>query len=204
MLKNYLKTALRTLRRNKLFSLINILGLSIRISAAIVIYLIVQYDFSFEQFQKDKDSTYRVVTNMSFASSAFPNSGVPYPVIDAARKEVRGIEQSASFFNLSMAKVIVPRQEAAPFIVKHQSDLIYTDDHYFRLFTFYQWLAGTPASLAEPFRVTLSESRALTYFPGLKPSEIIGRTVIYDDSIRCTVTGIVKDIKDNTDLIFKE
>jgi len=53
MLTNYFRVALRSFRHNKLFSLINIGGLAIGISAALVIYLIVQYEFSFDKFHKD-------------------------------------------------------------------------------------------------------------------------------------------------------
>src|SRR5258708_4440001 len=126
MIKNYIKTAIRTLRRNKLFSLINILGLSVGLSAALIIYLIVQYDFSFDQFRKDKDSIYRVVTLMSFSNSPYPNSGVPYPVIEATRKEVRGVEASASFFTAS-AKASISGQGTAPLEFRHVADLLYTD-----------------------------------------------------------------------------
>ena len=53
MLKSYFKTAFRNLAKNKVFSLINVAGLSIGISSALVIYLIVSYDFSFDKFEKD-------------------------------------------------------------------------------------------------------------------------------------------------------
>ncbi|MDO6431821.1 ABC transporter permease [Flavitalea sp. BT771] len=202
MIINYLITAFRTLRRNKVSSLINVLGLSIGISAALIIYLIVQYDFSFEQFRKDKDNTYRVVTMMSFSNSTFPNSGVPYPIIDAARKEVHGIEASANIFAIG-AKAAVPKLGAAPVIVKHVYDLAYADSHYFDVFPDYQWLAGSPSSLDQLYHVVLSQDRANIYFPGLSPSQAIGKTIIYDDSLVCTVTGIVKDVKENTDLVFK-
>lgn len=202
MIKNYLITAFRTLRRNKLFAMINVLGLSVGISAALIIYLIVQYDFSFEQFRKDKDSIYRVVTSMSFSGSPIHNGGVPYPVIAAARKEVRGIDASASFFT-SSAKASIPRQNAAPQDFKSRPQLAYVDEHYFNLFPS-RWIAGSPAGLNEPFRVALSESTAGIYFPNVKPAQVIGRTVIYDDSLTCTVTGIIKDIKGNTDLAFTE
>jgi putative ABC transport system permease protein len=204
MIKNYFKTAFRILRRNKLFSLINVLGLSVGISAALIIYLIVQYDFSFEQFRKDKDRTYRVVTMMSFANSPFPNSGVPYPIMEATRKEVRGIEESASLFTTSASKTSIPRQGAAPVEFRRPDNQAYADEHYFSVFPSYQWLAGSPASLDQIFHVALTETRAQKYFPGLKPTEIIGKTIVYDDSLICTVTGIVKDVKDNTDLVFKE
>src|SRR5471030_3295980 len=61
MFKNYFKTAWRTLWKNKIFSLINVLGLAIGISASLVIYLIASYDTSFDKFEKDKDRIYRVV-----------------------------------------------------------------------------------------------------------------------------------------------
>jgi len=204
MIINYLVTAFRTLRHNKVFSLINVLGLSVGISAALIIYLIVQYDFSFEQFRKDRDRTYRVVTMLSFANSPFPNAGIPYPVMDAVRKEVRGIEASATMFTSSGQKVSIPTRQGTPLNFRHVDDLLYTDNHYFNLFPSYQWLAGSPASLDQLFHVALTETRAKKYFPGLSPAGIIGKTIVYDDSLTCTVTGIIKDVKENTDLVFKE
>ena len=204
MIKNYLKTAIRTLRRNKLFSLINILGLSVGLSAALIIYLIVQYDFSFEQFRKDKDRTYRVVTMMSFYNSPLPNSGLPYVAIDAARKEVRGIEESAYFFTFPAHKTSIPQKGATPLNFKYQPGMVYVDDHYFRIFPSWRWLAGTSKTLDQPFCVALTSSRAQSYFPGLSPAKIMGRTIVYDDSILCTVTGILADEKQNTDLAFNE
>jgi hypothetical protein len=66
MVKNYLKIAFRNFRHNKIFSFINIVGLAIGISASLVIYLIVSYDFSFEKFEKDRGRIYRVVSDMKF------------------------------------------------------------------------------------------------------------------------------------------
>ncbi|MBN9385140.1 MAG: ABC transporter permease [Chitinophagaceae bacterium] len=203
MIKNYFITALRTLRRNKLFALINVLGLSVGISAALIIYLIVQYDFSFEMFRKDKERIYRVVTNMSFAGSFFPNSGIPYPMIDATRKEVPGIEASTSFFVASTTKAVVPRQDRSPVEFRNIENLSYADQHFFRFFS-YRWMAGAPSSLDVPYHVALTVSRAGVYFPGLSPSQVIGKTIIYDDSIHCTVTGVVQDVQENTDFTFKE
>ncbi len=63
MLKNYFLVELRTFRRNKTFSFINVIGLSIGISASLVIFLLVQYDFSFDKFEKDGARIYRVVAH---------------------------------------------------------------------------------------------------------------------------------------------
>ena len=202
MIRNFFITALRTLRRNKLFALINVLGLSIGISAALIIYLMVQYDFSFEQFRPDRDRTYRVVTSMSFAGSPIYNSGVPYAVVDAARKEIRGISASACIITGS-SKASAQGVGPKPTEYRHLSNVTYADRQYFNLFPS-QWLAGNPADLDQLFHVALTESRAKKYFPNLTPAQIIGRTVTYDDSIPCTVTGIVKDEPHRTDLVFQE
>src|SRR5882757_5478424 len=92
MLKNHFIVALRNFWRNKTFSLINIFGLAIGISAALVIYLIVQYDFSFDKFHKDGNRIYRVVSNYTFSGEAVYNSGVTSPLPDALRKELTGAE----------------------------------------------------------------------------------------------------------------
>ncbi|MGI8635732.1 MAG: ABC transporter permease, partial [Segetibacter sp.] len=97
MFKNYLTMALRNFRRNKVFSSINIIGLAIGISAALVIYLIVSYDFSFDKFENNNDRIYRVVSNMKFPDNDFKSSGVPLPLIPVAQKEITGVELFVPF-----------------------------------------------------------------------------------------------------------
>jgi hypothetical protein len=91
MLKSYLLTAFRNLLRNRVFAFINISGLSIGISAALVIFLIVQYEFSFDTFHPDAASIYRVVVNEEHAGEIHSGPGIPLPLIDAVKKEVTGI-----------------------------------------------------------------------------------------------------------------
>ena len=67
MIKNYIKIAFRNFWRHKLFTLINVIGLSIGISAAIVIYLIVHFDLNFDKFEPGGHRVYRVVTNFTFS-----------------------------------------------------------------------------------------------------------------------------------------
>ena len=98
MFKNYFNIAVRNLKRNKIFSLINIAGLAIGISASLVIYLIVQHEFSFDKFHKDGDRIYRVVSKIEFPDLTIHNSGVPVPTVNATRNEITGIERSYSFY----------------------------------------------------------------------------------------------------------
>ena len=94
--------------RNKFFSLINIAGLAIGISASLVIYLIVQYEFSFDKFHKDGDRIYRVVSKIEFPDLTIHNSGVPVPTVKATRNEVTGLEGVTHFVTSYGRKVSVP------------------------------------------------------------------------------------------------
>lgn len=204
MFKNYFTVALRNLWRNKIFSLINMFGLAIGISASLVIYLIVHYELSFDKFHKDHDRIFRVVTNMHFPDQDFKNSGVPGPLPDAMRNEITGIEEYTVFWTANATKVTVPANSGQRIIFKKQGHIIYTDDHYFKLFP-YQWIAGSANSvLNDPGKVVLTESRAKTYFPFANAAQAIGQTIIYDDTARAIVTGIVKDLEEVTDFTFKE
>ncbi len=206
MLKTYFTIAYRNFIRNKVFSLINVLGLSIGISSALVIFLIVHYDFSFDKFEKDGSRVYRIVSNLSFAGNPIFISGVTSPLPAAVKNEVSGIDETIGFHKFNgNAKVHVPRKNSEkPFQVNHQSDIIFADSAYFKLVP-YEWLVGKPeTALIEPFKVVLTEGRAKIYFPSFPYSEIIGKQIVYDDSVTATVSGIVKDLKKNTDFIFKE
>ncbi|HEY6503050.1 MAG TPA: ABC transporter permease [Chitinophagaceae bacterium] len=207
MIRNYLLIAIRNFWKHKVFSMINIAGLAIGISAALVIFLLVNYEFSFDKFHKDRDQIYRVVSSLNFPDQLIRNGGVCAPLPEAVKREVSGIEVSAAFHQYnSDVKVMTAAgndKDTRPFF-KDQDNIIFTDKDYFRLFD-YTWLAGSPAtSLSEPFRVVLSESRAKIYFPGKDMAAIPGNTVTYNDSITATVTGIVKDFDKPTDFTFKE
>ena len=203
MFKNYLVVTFRNFWRKKIFFAINVAGLAIGISASLVIYLIVHYEFSYEKFQKDGDRIYRVVTNMHFPDQDFKNSGVPGPLPAAVREEIPGIEKSTVFWTGNSMKVSVNEDENKK-IFKKQSDIVFADEYYFRFFN-YQWLAGSPdKSLIGPGKVVLNESRAKTYFSYADIRNAIGQTIVYDDTLKATVTGIVKDLDKITDFTFKE
>jgi putative ABC transport system permease protein len=205
MFKNYFIVAVRNFWRNKVFSLINIIGLSIGISAALVIYLIVYYDFSFDKFHKDGDRIYRVVSNFIFSGDSFKNSGIPVPLAKAVKDEASGLD-IVSFFSTqySGGKVSVPDEKnGKPVMFKNQDHIIFADENYFKLIE-YEWIAGSPKiSLQQPYQVVLTESNAKLFFPKLSSSQIIGKELDFNDTVHTTVAGIVKDLGQNTDFSFK-
>lgn len=205
MFGNHLRIALRSFRKQKVFTLINVLGLAIGISASLVIYLIVQHEFSYDRFHEDGDRIYRVTSVMKFPDLVIKNSGVPEPTANALKTDATGIEQYTHFFTIWETKASIPIPgNQSPAVFKHRKHVIWADENYFRMFH-YNWLAGSPESaLKDPFQVVLTESVAKTYFSNLSAKDIIGKEIFYDDTLRVSVAGIVADLDKVTDFTFEE
>jgi len=204
MIKNYLKIALRGFKRHKLFTFINIIGLSIGICAALVIYLIVNYDFTFDKFHKDGDQIYRVVTNYSFSGEPGYNGGVCGPLPEAVKNEVTGLNAIAPFFTPYRFSAIIPNGTKAPVKFKNEENTIIADHRYFDMFQ-YKWIAGSAkTSLSGPYQVVLTSDQAKVYFPSLSFEQMLGKQIIYEDTLKTTVTGIVQPFEENTDFKFKD
>jgi len=197
MIKNYFKTAFRNLRSNKLFSAINIFGLAIGISSSLVIFLIVQYDFSFDKFEKGGDRIYRVVTK--------DDARVPFPLGDALRNEVTGLEGATSLlrWDFEVPVSIAKPGGVRPLVFLNEPNIVFADAEYFNLIN-YKWLAGSPeSSLTEPYQTVLTEQSARRFFPNLSLDDVVGKEITFDDTVRTTVSGIVENLKSNTDFDFQ-
>lgn len=197
MIKNYIRTAFRYFNRNKVSTLINILGLSVGISSALIIFMIIKYDKSFDQYEPDGARTYRVVSD-----GDYKNNGVPVPFAEALKHNISGIQTVAALFDYNdwNAKVLIPQGNTVPDkLFKKQKGIVYADAGYFDLFP-HKWLAGKPASaFNNVYNLVLTESTAQTYFPGVAPQDVIGKTVIFSDTVRTTVTGVVADLTAKSD-----
>ncbi len=80
MFKNYFKTAFRNLLRNKVYTTINVLGLGVGIAVCLIIFLVIQFEKSFDNFHAKKDRIYRVLTEFKDPSGTTYSSGVPFPL----------------------------------------------------------------------------------------------------------------------------
>lgn len=201
MLQTYLKIAWRNLRKNKLFSLINVISLAIGLSASIVIGMMVYHDFTFDKFHPDGERMYRITTKFNDPEGGGYSSGISIPLADVVKKEYSGIETSVFFYKFKPVNVA---QEEKNIKFKAPESVIFTDQSYFEFFE-YQWLAGSKSkALSNPNEVILTKSRAELYFPNLEPSQVVGNILIYNDSISTKVKGIVADFKERTDIVFQE
>jgi len=215
MLKSYFKSACRNIIRHKVSTTINVLSLSIGICASVIIYLITSFELSYDRFYPDGERIYRIVGGEKDNQGKKDENGfVIRPLPLAMRNELSGFETVTEFHNY-YARVIIPRETGEPlrFDAAKRGDqvspIIIAEPQYFDIFK-YQWLAGNAAtSLNEPFKVVLSEKEAYNYFGRMPLINIIGKQILYrdtyvNDSLRLTVSGIVRDRNKNTDLAFDD
>lgn len=200
MIRNYFKIAWRNILKNKVFSLINIIGLTIGLSAAFIIGLMIYYDATFDKFHKDGDRIYRVVTDLVGPDDVWSIPGVTL-AMEEAIDDNSNFETVSGFYTERPAKV---ENREAEIEIKWPEFVIFTDPEYFDIFQ-YDFVSGKSADvLSQPNQVILTETRAANYFPKMDASEIVGKTLIYNDSINVTVAGVVKNFEERTDIVFQE
>jgi putative ABC transport system permease protein len=198
MLRNFITLAWRTLLRNKLHSLINISGLAVGVSSCLVIYLIVSYELSFNKGFQAYDHIYRI--HSSFDNEF--NSGVATATGDAVKSHFKGVQDVASIYSQQL-NVLIPKA-TGNISFEREKGIIFTDSSFFEVFDAYTWLAGSAEELNKPFTVVLTESRARLYFGISNINSIIGKEIIYHDSVSTTVAGIINDIPFNSDIDFTD
>ena len=208
MLKNYFRIAGRFLWRNKIFTSIHVLGLSLGICGCLVLFLITHYEFSFDRNWADGDRIYRIVGERytSDGDAGFLNS----PTNDVAgfETQIPGFEAKAGIYECG-GKITVPRagQKAIEFDNQvpntwHPTAAL-TWASWFDIFH-YTWLAGNARSLDQPNTLVLTEGRAKLYFGAIPMSQMMGKTVVYDDSLTMHVSGIIRDPAGNTDIGYTD
>jgi len=197
MLKHYIVLAFRTLWRNRFHAGLNFVGLGIGISACLLIYLIVTHELSFNRAVPAGDRIYRLHSKYGETLSSL-NRGVPTAVLGYVRDNFKGVEASTLFFTLTSKVATENLQEG------RARKIIASDQSYFDVFPMYRWLAGDPSVLERPQSVVLTRSQMELYFGKVSPASVLGKSVVYRDSLETFVSGIVDDLPFNTDLSFTE
>ena len=191
MLKNYLKIAWRNIWKNRTTSFINITGLSIGMTAAVLIMLWVQNERNFDTYHKDGNSIYRLTTRIP--SSGWVWETTPLLLADAIKSEIPEIEKVARLYtnNLPIFNV-----NGSLFYARNCA---YVDKDWFNIFQ-YDFKEGDAAPFNKnPFSIILTSSEAKKYFGDITA---VGQT-IHIDSIDYQVTGVVADAPLNSSFQYK-
>ena len=181
MIRNYLTVAFRNFVRNKNYSLINILGLSIGLTACIIIFLLITYEVKFDRFHSQYDRIYRVVRDVESASGIEYDAATPYPFAQAFRNDFPDVPLATQLHFQGEGFVKVGSE-------KHElENILFADTLFFRVFDF-EVVSGNPrVDLGEPNKVFLSESTAEKI--GLET----GGRLRMSNKLDLEVVGIVKD-----------
>lgn len=199
---NFFKTAFRLLKRNKAYSLINIIGLGAGIAICLMIFLIIQFETSFDNFHAKKDRIYRVLTQFNDPSGTSYSSGVPFPLPATLKQDFPQLEKVAAIYADDNTLLSVMDDDGkAVKKFKEEEGVFFTEPSFFDIFDF-KWLHGDPATaLSDPLSIVLTKEIAEKYFGSWKNA--IGRTINRNNKKLLKVTGILASIPPNTDFQFK-
>jgi len=194
MFKNYFKTAIRNLKRNKSYAVINVLGLAVGIAASLLIFLVIQFETSFDNFHKKKDSIYRVGTEFHTQDGVSYSEGVAFPVGPQLRIDFPQIKEVASILRQG-GQITVENGNKQKKL--NEDNFYYAEPEFFNMFDF-SWLAGNAKTcLKDPNSAVLTQATAEKYFGDWKSA--IGKTIKYENKTLYTVKGILKNIPANSD-----
>jgi len=196
MIKNYLKTAWRSLIRNKSYTAINVTGLAVGIAACLLIFLVVRFETSFDNFHKNKDRIYRLVTISKTPQGISCLAGVPMPTAPELRTDYPKI-MAASVLKTDN-EISLPETGSKTLKKFDEDGIFFIEPQFFKMFD-YQWLLGDKnTALNEPNTVVLTQSAAEKYFGDWR--DAVGKTLTYENNVNLKVTGILENIPANTDI----
>ncbi|MEZ2443042.1 ABC transporter permease [Chitinophaga sp. RCC_12] len=201
MINSYLKTAFRSITRKKTFTILNIAGLSAGIAAALIIFLVISYERSFDTWHTHTNTIYRVTTdvmNRSNGEVIEQLSTVNWELPEKIKADFSGVEKVGLISFQGGAQMYVPAPGATDEKRFKQNDIFYTSPDFYSIFD-YSWLAGNAEGLSAPNTAVISEKVAKAYFGDIHAA--IGRTIqMWSFRVPLQVTGVFKDLPANTDL----
>lgn len=199
MSKNYLKTAWQNLRSHKAYVATNTIGLAVGIAACLLIFLLIQYETSFDNFHKNKERIYRVAAATKTKNGMNYSQGSAFPVAEALRIDYPQLEHVARIYGRDNQQITLLNDQASAPQKKFKENVFFAEPEFFEIFNF-PFLAGNPkTALSELNTAVITQETAEKYFGDWHTA--IGKFIKYDndkDKV-CKVTGVLKNVPANTD-----
>ena len=205
MLKNYVLLFVRNLRRQKLFSIINLLGLTVSIASTLVIYLYVAHEFSYDSFHPHSDRLYRV--NQTFIWSENPTSQFSRTgpgVAHALKEELPEVELVSSFHTPGdfIISYVSPSGQVIAF---EENKILAADSNFFKVFNFPLIEGDEATAFKQANTLVMTRSTARKYFGDANPiGKMVGLGGLNgDERTTYEVTGVLEDSPDNSTMDFE-
>lgn len=194
MFKNYLKIAVRSLLKNKIYTAINILGLTVGLACCVLILLHVQDELSYDDFHPNKDQLYRVALERIYPDYTSYYALIPSGFSEVFARELPEVQHATRLIGFPNFTSIVEYREQ----VFEENYVFFADSNFFEVFDF-EILQGDPNGiLSEPNTVILTQSTARKYFGDESP---VGKTLEINQNDN-EVVGVMQDIPENSHMKF--
>ena len=194
MLRNYLTIAYRNLIKNKVYSALNIFGLTLGLTCSLLIFSYVVNELTFDQFHTNVDNTYRVIEKVTGEDGVVQehSASVPWPVGPTLQNDHPDAVVTRMYKAWQKDPLVNNVDKSKKF---YEKEIFFVDTSFFKTFSF-DLIAGDKLNaLNQPQSVVITESTANRYFGS---TDVIGQTLILENSLELTVTGVSKDVVANS------
>jgi putative ABC transport system permease protein len=198
MLTNHLFIALRHIRRNKLYSVVNVFCLAVGIAVTMTILLYVLHEHSYDGWHAHSDRIFSVSTPSKFGSETFMSERLTFPAGPAALQSgvVEGMTRATTAqMGIELQNMAMPGTR-----FREAQGFLFADSNFFQFFSFRLRRGQASEVLARPFTVVLTESAAKKYFGRTDP---VGKVLLLDNRYRLEVTGVAEDVPSNSSIRFE-
>lgn len=196
MLRNYINIAIRSLKRQKSYSLINIIGLSVGIMACIIIMLYVKAESSYEAFYPEAQKIYRLTSAFTTNGNRADIAVTPARINAISQDNFPEVQEITYVYDWSVGRELLVEYKDKRFVEK---EVYFADTSYFKVFQ-HEFIEGDGTSaLDDPNTLVMTETTALKYFG--RTNDVVGTTVKINDK-DAMVTGVIKDFAGSTSLAF--
>ena len=202
MFSSYFKIAFRNIRRHKVYSIINIVGLAVGMACAIFILMWVQYEFSFDRYHENAARIYRLTSNFNFGTFKGPYAVSNHPAGPTLQRDYPEVEKAVRFHAV-WGQSLVQHKDKKNF----EHGLFYADDTVFDVFSFPLIKGDSKSALTTAYSVVITEDMAKKYFDSEDP---IGQTIKIsniehsnlENESNFRVTGVLKNVQSNSHFSF--
>jgi ABC-type antimicrobial peptide transport system permease subunit len=193
MIKNYFKIAWRYMLNNKVYSILNIAGLTAGMAVALLIGLWIYSQFSYDRFLPGYNQLYQVKLNFNYNGDIKTQSGASLPIIDELRKNYPEVRYASETDWGSQHSLVVADKKLSPWGLQVGTDFL-------KMFPFPLLRGNANTVFNEPNSIVLTESVAKALFGNEDP---VNKMIRIDNQNNSIVTGVIKDVPANSTLQFR-
>jgi putative ABC transport system permease protein len=198
MLRNYFTVAFRNIRKDKFYSLINVLGLVLGIASCLFIIIYIQNELSYDRFNTKANRIYRVTEFIDTEGSGERSSSAPFPTGPTLAEDYSNmIESQVRLFNFQSPTLLITERESKKEF--NEPRVLFADSTFFQIFDYEILMGDKTSALQKPNSILLTESAANRYFGKEDP---LGKVLQIEGRQDLVVTGVIKNPPGNAHFHF--